>query len=144
MNDFWKRWLTVWAWGVILFGLLLAGAGFAATDALAMKTFQLFGVAPFQPDMMHRFSIGLMGAVTMGWGITYAAAFRALHHLSAPQAAPIWRHLTAGSLLWYLIDSWISVANSVAFNAVSNTVVIVLYLIPALRSGVMTRVCVGQ
>jgi hypothetical protein len=137
VTDFWKRWLTAWAWGVIAFGLLLVGAGFAATDTLAMETFRLFGVAPFAPDAMHRFSIGLMGAVTMGWGITYLAAFRALHLLSEPQAAPIWRNLTMGTLLWYVIDSWISVANGVGMNAVSNTLLLVLFLIPVLRSGVM-------
>lgn len=137
MNDFWKRWLTAWACGVILFGLVLAGAGFAATDMLAMKTFQLFGVTAFAPDAMHRFSIGLMGAVTMGWGMTFLVAFRALHNLECSQAAPIWRQLTVVALLWYVIDSWISVANGVGMNAVSNTLVVALFLIPVMQSGVM-------
>lgn len=35
MSAFWRSWLNVWAWVVIVFGLVLAGGGLDATDTVA-------------------------------------------------------------------------------------------------------------
>jgi hypothetical protein len=132
-----KDWLSLWSLGVILFGLVLAGAGFAATDGIAAFIHNVMGPAPFAPSPSLRFSIGLMGAVTMGWGGTLYVAFKALHSLGRAQAAPIWRMLIGVVLAWYGIDSAISAATGFWMNAVSNTLLTILLLIPILRSGVM-------
>jgi hypothetical protein len=137
MSSFWQKYLSLWSGLVIIFGIVLAGAGFAATDGIALAIFQLFGAPAFTPDSIHRFSIGLMGAVTMGWGGTFYVAFQALHRLPGTDAAPLWRTLTIVALAWYVIDSVISVATGVAFNAVSNTLLIALYLVAMFASGVM-------
>ena len=89
MGKLWKDWLMAWAIGVTLFGMVLAGGAFAATDMLTRTLFQLFGSPlPLLMDEHHRFAIGLMGAVTMGWGLTYIAAFKALFALEPAKAAP--------------------------------------------------------
>lgn len=138
MGKLWKDWLMVWAIGVTLFGLVLAGGAFAATDMLTRTLFQLFGSPlPLLMDEHHRFAIGLMGAVTMGWGLTYIAAFKALFALEPAKAAPIWRMMLLGSLIWFVIDSTISVATGIWMNAVSNTILLVLLLIPVIKSGIL-------
>ena len=117
MNRFWQNWLTIWAAGVTIFGLVLAGGAFAATDGLTRMLFELFGMPiPAQPDAHHRFAIGLMGAVTMGWG----------------------RFILFASFVWYAIDSWISVATGFWMNAISNTLLLVMLLIPLLGSGMLS------
>lgn len=139
MNRFWQNWLTIWAAGVTIFGLILAGGAFAATDGLTRMLFELFGMPiPAQPDPHHRFAIGLMGAVTMGWGLTYFATFKALHALPSDHAAPAWRFILFASFVWYAIDSWISVATGFWTNAVSNTLLLVMLLIPLLGSGMLS------
>lgn len=138
MSKVWQNWLSAWAVFVTLFGLVLAGGAFAATDGLISMLFTLFGnPLPADLDPHHRFAIGLMGAVTMGWGLTYFGAFKALFALDKVTAAPIWRYLLMVSLVWYVIDSAISIATGFLMNAVSNTLLIVLFLIPLVKSGAL-------
>lgn len=138
MSKYWQNWLTLWAGLVTVFGLVLAGGAFTATDGMTQTLFALFGnPLPADIDHHHRFAIGLMGAVTMGWGLTYFATFKALFALETTKAVPIWRLVLLGSLVWYVIDSTISVATGIWMNAVSNTLVVVLLLIPLARSGAL-------
>ena len=138
MNVFWQKWLNAWALLVTIFGLVLAGGAFAATDGLTAALFTVLGnPLPVDIDAHHRFAIGLMGAVTMGWGLTYWTAFKALFALEPATAAPIWRSLFGVSLVWYVVDSAISVATGFWMNAVSNTIVMVLFLIPLVKSGAL-------
>lgn len=133
-----QKWFSAWAILVTLFGLVLAGGAFAATDGLTAALFNLFGnPLPTDMDAHHRFAIGLMGAVTMGWGLTYFAAFKALFALEPATAAPIWRLMLVASLIWYVVDSVISVATGIWLNAVSNTVVIGLLLAAMAKGGVL-------
>jgi hypothetical protein len=138
MNKYWQNWFLAWAIFVALFGLVLAGGAFAATDGLTRALFTLFGnPMPDAPDPLHRFAIGLMGAVTMGWGLTFFGAFKALFELEPAKAAPIWRWILLTSLIWYVVDSTISVATGFWMNAVSNTIVMLLLLIPMVKSDAM-------
>lgn len=133
-----QKWFSAWAVLVTLFGLVLAGGAFAATDGLTAALFNLFGnPLPTDMDAHHRFAIGLMGAVTMGWGLTYFAAFKALFALEPATAAPIWRLMLFASLIWYVVDSVISVATGIWLNAVSNTLVIGLLLAAMIKGGVL-------
>jgi hypothetical protein len=83
---------------------------------------------PDDMDNLHRFSIGLMGAVTMGWGMTLYVAFQAAHLMDAAHAPRIWRNITVVALIWYAVDSYISVMTGYWLNAVSNTAILALYL----------------
>jgi hypothetical protein len=137
MSAFWRNWLNAWAWVVIVFGLVLAGGGLDATDTVAEAAFAIVGGgAPLEWTPHLRFSVALMGAVTMGWGVTYLALFMAAHRLGA-DAAPVWRLATIGMVAWFVIDSALSVATGFWMNAVSNTGLAIGYLVPVLASGAM-------
>ena len=121
-----------------MFGLVLTGGAFAATDGLTTMLFTLFGnPLPTDIDAHHRIAVGLMDAVTMGWGLTYFGAFKALHALDPATAAPIWRYLILASSVWFVLDSANSITTGFWMNAVSNTVLIILFLIPLVKSGAM-------
>lgn len=140
MNVFWQKWLNAWALLVTVFGLVLAGGAFATTDGLTAALFALFGnPLPVDIDAHHRFAIGLMGAVTMGWGLTYWTAFKALFALEPATAAPIWRSLLFAGMVWFVIDSTISIATGFWMNAVSNTFLIIMLMIPLFKSSVLHR-----
>jgi hypothetical protein len=138
MAKIWQNWFSAWAIGVFFFGLVLAGGAFGATDGLTQALFSLFGnPVPDDAGAHYRFSVGLMGAVTMGWGLTFWVAFKALNMVDPAQAAPLWRKLTLFTLVWYFVDSYISVATGFWMNAVSNTIVMALFFVPLFKSGVM-------
>ncbi len=140
MTKFWQRWLTLWCIGVGLFGLILYGVAFSATTGPAAALFAAFGnPLPPEPDRYLRFATSLMGAVTAGWSITFYAAFRVAWTLEGGQRAAIWRVLTIGVGTWYLIDSYASLMTGFALNVVSNTVVVVAYLIPVFAAGALSR-----
>ena len=138
MTAFWKGWLNLWCLGVALLGLVLAGAAFEATDGPVRMLLAIWGGPPYDPDAHHRFSYGLSGAVTFGWSLSLYAAIRAATMLG-DAGTPIWRIVGISALLWFAIDSSISVATGFWPNAVANTVFLTLFFVPLLASGVLRR-----
>ncbi|WP_421931097.1 hypothetical protein [Phenylobacterium sp.] len=137
MTRFWRTWMTGWCWGVALFGLVLAGAGLEATSGPTRLIFGLLdGPEALELNAQMRFSVALMGAVTLGWALTLLAAIGAAHQLGE-RARTTWRGITASLLVWYVLDSSLSVATGFGLNAVSNTVIFAAFLVPILRGGVL-------
>lgn len=137
MPKIWKSWLNVWAGAVVVFGLVLAGGGLDATDQPAEFLLTLLGGgAPLDWTDHLRFSVALMGAVTIGWGITFAAAFDAAHRLG-DAAAPVWRMITVAVAVWFVIDGALSIATGFALNVVSNTALLIGYLLPVIATGAL-------
>jgi hypothetical protein len=140
MAKVWQNWFSAWAIGVVLFGLALAGGAFEATDGPLRALLTLFGnPLPELMDAQHRFAYGLMGAVSMGWGLTFWVLFKALALIDSAAAAPLWQKLTLSVIVWYVIDGAISIATGFWMNAVSNTILLALYLIPLFKSGALRR-----
>lgn len=139
MSGFWRNWMNGWCWGVALFGLVLAGAGLEATSGPTRLIFGLLnGPESLELNAQMRFSVALMGAVTLGWALTLRAALGAAHQLGE-HAGPTWRGITASLLVWYVVDSALSVATGFGLNAVSNSVILAAFLLPILRAGVLGR-----
>ena len=123
--------LTLWCWSVIAFGAVFAASAIPALDMPTrlfydLVSWPLDGVGGWAEPV--RFTAALLGAVTMGWGLTALALVdvAARHQdLAARQA------LTRSILIWYLIDSGISVILGVPGNAVSNTAIVGAYLLAA-------------
>lgn len=136
LSRFWQHWLYAWCAGVALFGLVLAGAAFEATSGPTRMIFTLLNgeLADLNPPL--RFSIALLGAVTFGWSLTFAAAIAAAVQLDR-SARAIWRVLTASVAAWYVIDSSLSIATGFGLNAVPNTAILAGFLLPLVRSGVL-------
>lgn len=124
MSLFWKNGLVVWAIFVTLFGLIIAGGGWAATDGLARAIFHLLGGDTFPgEDRTFRASVGLMGAVTFGWGLTLLAVVR--YVTKAPeQRRALLGPVTLAMVVWCVLDSSLSILNGFALNAVSNLLIL--------------------
>ena len=137
MTRFWSNWLLVWCWGVLAFGALLATAAVPGLDGAMRVLFGLFAGNPETAATFDlpavRFGLGLQGALTIGWAMTMFAVLQAAKTIGAP----IWRSLTFALLAWYVIDSAISVSTGFWPNAVSNTALMVAYLIPVLASSAL-------
>lgn len=139
MSGFWRNWLTVWCWVVGLFGLGLLGGGLEATSSPVRLLFWILNSAePLDLNAQMRFSLAVMGAVTIGWSITLAAAIQAAILLDE-RGRPIWLFLVGAVTCWFVIDTPMSIVTGYAMNAVPNTLILVAFLLPILRSGVLKR-----
>ena len=139
MTGFWRNWLRGWCWAVGLFGVVLLGGAFEATSGPTRLFFGVLqGPAELDLDAQMRFTLAVLGAVTLGWGLTLLAVTEAAHQLGAA-GRPTWTAVTGAVAIWYLIDSGLSIATGYGVNALSNTIFLAAYLLPVLRSGVLAR-----
>lgn len=130
MNGKWQAQMQLWCGAVMIFGLVLIGGAFEATSAGVNALFAILdGPGPMTWDPVLCFSLALMGAVTLGWGATVLAVVRGTAGMPAAQALALWRGITTALLLWYVVDSALSVATGFWRNALSNTVLIGWYLL---------------
>jgi hypothetical protein len=145
MSNFYKNWLNLWAWGVVLFGVILALCAFPSTEGPTRLFYEyvLGNPMPTQPDQHFRFAMGLMGCISVGWGLTFRAAFAAGHELIGEASRTFWRAIMGAAAIWFFTDSYVSIHTGFWRNAVSNSVLAVLFLIPLIRSGVL-RGCAAK
>lgn len=131
-------WMTGWCAAVGLFGLILVGGGFEATSGPIRLFFNILG-GPGDLDLNPhmRFILAILGAVTIGWGLTLLAVIQAANQLEKEASKSIWIGIAASIVIWYVIDSSLSIATGFWLNAVSNTIFSATFLIPVIRSGIL-------
>lgn len=130
MSDMNTAPLKLFAWIVIIFGAVLCLAGFTATLAPVEFLYKILHPGPAEAiwgDYL-RFSTGLMGAVTLGWGLTVLALAKHSSAMSATTAKAVWNSVTNGLIIWFVVDGIISISNGFWVNAVSNTIISLIYL----------------
>jgi hypothetical protein len=141
MSAFWKNWLTLWCIGAGLFGAVLYLAGFPATTWATDQFLHLIGNPwPANPGKHLHFAFGLMGAITIGWMITFHTLVRAAWSLDQATARPLWRGAALSIVVWYVIDGYVSIATGFPLNVVSNTVLAGAILWPIWQQGFRGRV----
>lgn len=135
MSAFWRVWLIVWCGGVFIFGAVLAGGAFEATSGPVRLVYEgLQGAGPLNLDPAMRFSLAVMGGVSIGWAMTMLLVILAAIELG-DGARSIWVALTLGLATWFVIDSSLSVATGFALNVVPNIVLMATYLVAVVASG---------
>ncbi len=136
MSDFWKTWLNLMCGVVVLFGLIMAGGALPATELPARLLFEWQNQGPLPIDRAARVSLGVLGGVMCGWGVTLYAAFGAAHMIGRP-ATQVWRLVLASIIFWFVVDSSLSVLTGFALNAVMNVGFLIGYVLPIVASGVL-------
>ena len=140
MNGKWQAQMQLWCGAVMIFGLVLMGGAFEATSAGVSALFAILdGPGPMTWDPVLRFSLALMGAVTLGWGATVLAVVRGTGDMAGAQALALWRGITIALLLWYVVDSALSVATGFWRNVLPNTVLMGWYLLLVARHPARAR-----
>lgn len=95
------------------------------------------GTGGFDLVPAMRFSLGVLGAVSIGWSITLLAAVRAANQLDRLSGRPLWAMITASVVCGYLIDSTLSIATGFWMNAIPDTILLAAFLVPVVRCGAM-------
>lgn len=140
MTDFQKNWLRASGVGVILFGVLIALFAFPATEAPMRIFFTLLGKPlPDDPGAHFRFAMGLMGFISVGWGLTLIVSMEAAHHLTGAIATRFWRGILWAVVIWFVADGMASIYTGYPRNVISNSLLAILLLVPMLSSGVLKQ-----
>lgn len=135
MSAFWRIWLILWCGGVFVFGAVLAGGAFEATSGPVRLVYEgLQGAGPLNLDPAMRFTLAVMGGVSIGWAMTMLLVILAAIELG-DRARPIWVALTIGLATWFVVDSSLSVATGFALNVIPNIVLMATFMIAVLASG---------
>ena len=129
---FWIRWLIAASVGVIAFGLMLAL--FPNMPLLQPINDQLGTVFSLDPSWagfrsFQRWIYGTWGATIAGWGLL--VLFTVWLPLRNKERWA-WYALTTSLLLWYLVDSGLSLYFRITGNIVLNTLFLVIFGIPLL------------
>lgn len=139
MSGFWRGWFAVWCVSIGLFGAVLSGGAFEATSCpvrFVLASLRGPGEALFDPAL--RFSLAVMGAVSIGWAVTLFAVVRAAIDLGE-RGRPLWNAISAGMVSWFVIDSTLSVATGFGLNVVPNLVLAGMYVVGLVGSGALKR-----
>ena len=128
---FWQRWLVGVGGLVAAFGVFMALLN--GTPLFALFNDQIDPVfwdgqaVPAAGLAFRGWVYGAWGATVAGWGVL--VAFLALYPFKQRERWA-WNALVAALGLWYLLDTGVSLYGGVIFNAVFNTLLLVLAGLP--------------
>jgi hypothetical protein len=131
--SFWQIWLFAVGALLTVFGIVMAFfSGTAVFELFNSQVDPVFWRTEDIADNARRFQqwiYGVLGATVAGWGVfvTFVA-----HYPFRKKEKWSWDCLVVGLLLWYLTDTAISLNFKVYFNAVFNTVLLVLVMLPVI------------
>lgn len=139
MSAFWRAYFGVFCLSLVLFGAVLSAGAFAPSSgpvALLMTLLSGGEAIAFTPAL--RFSLGLMGAITIGWAVMIYGVMRVAFTLGS-QGRQLWDAITSGLIAWYVIDGICSIATGFALNIIPNTALAGMYLVGLTQSGALKR-----
>jgi len=130
--DFWTKWLILIGLLLVLFGLALAVFNQSLLFEILFNSnvdpvFWGLAAVPPASQNFQRWAYAVLGATVAGWGVflTFLAYFP--FHKKELWA---WNCILVGMLVWYFPDTILSMLYGVVFNAVFNTLLLVLILLP--------------
>ncbi len=136
MSRSYKSWLDAMCGVVVLFGFIMAGGALPATEWPARLLFEWQNQGPLEIGRAARVTLGVLGGVMCGWGVTLYAAFQAAHMIG-DRGAHIWRLILASLIFWFVVDSSLSIATGFALNALMNVGFLLAFVVPIGLSGVL-------
>jgi hypothetical protein len=130
---FWQRWLFVVGVLISVFGVLMALlSGTPIFDLFNRQIDPAFwGNNPVEANArtFQQWLYGVWGATIAGWGIFLAFI---AHYPFRHKERWAWNCLVAGLTVWFILDTSLSINYRVYFNALFNTVLIILVALPLL------------
>jgi len=118
---------------------VLAGGAFEATSApvrWVLESLQGPGEVVFDPTL--RFSLAVMGCVSIGWAACMLAVMLVAFSVGE-KARPLWAAITFGVVVWFITDSALSAATGFGLNIVPNTILLATYVVGVLAGGAFRK-----
>lgn len=129
--SFWQRWLFVYGLMISIFGVFMAF--FSGTIFFELFNNQInpvfWGVEniPATTRTFQGWLYGVSGSIMTGWGIFLT--FIAYYPFKMKEKWS-WNCLISGLLVWFVMDTSISVYFNVYFNVLFNSLIFILGLLP--------------
>ncbi|RMD97916.1 MAG: hypothetical protein D6814_08585 [Calditrichaeota bacterium] len=128
--QFWRKWLFVVAIALMFMGLAMVGLsllpGILPGDPF-IAAFWRGQAPPFEAARLYHWLIGVWGATIAGWGLVLAFLVQVPVRRKEKWA---WQCLLSAVLVWYPLDTFLSLHFGVVANAILNTVILGLILSP--------------
>jgi hypothetical protein len=130
--DFWRRWLALVSWALVVFGLGLALFNQAPLFDLMFNdrinpAFWRGGTITPEAKGFQQWIYGVLGAVLAGWAVLMALLVK---HAFSLKERWVWRSLALGIGVWFVVDSVLSLYFGVAFNALINLLLLLALGVP--------------
>ena len=133
---FWQKWLLVLGSVIVAFGLALAV--FNQTPVFNVlfnrqinPTFWAEADITPQIRAFQQWIYGVLGATMAGWGVFIVFI---VHEPFRRRERWAWNCLAVGVGLWFVVDTALSIAANVIFNAAFNLLLVVLIAPPLLAT----------
>lgn len=129
---FWQKWLFGFGLYLAVFGLIMALFSQSRLMDIVFNsqidpTFWDLPGPSAAASEFQAFVYGVLGATITGWGIFIAFIARYPFKAKEPWA---WYCIATGVIVWFLVDTAISLRFGVRFNVMVNTLFVVLALLP--------------
>ena len=133
---FWQRWLFIAGLIIIIFGLLMAFLNQTRPFDLLFNNqinpiFWGVRAVPEEVVVFQSWIYGVLGATVAGWGVFLAFI---AHYPFKNKERWAWNCVALGMLLWFTVDTAISLYFGVIFNALFNTILLIAVLLPLILS----------
>jgi len=129
--SFWQRWLLIVGIGVSAFGIMMAlSSGTSLFDLFNRQIDPAFwgaGSVDHGAKEFQKWVYGVWGATIASWGIFLVFI---AHYSFSKKEKWAWNCLVLGLLVWFVLDTFISLNYKVYFNAVFNTGLLILAGLP--------------
>ncbi len=131
--SFWLRWLLVVSSVITVFGALMAlSSGTPPFDLFNHQIDPAFwgaNTAGEGAKLFQQWVYGIWGATIAGWGVFMIFI---VSHAFRQREKWAWGCLAAGTLVWFVLDTTLSLNYRVYFNAAFNAAVLILVALPLL------------
>ncbi|MCF8287872.1 MAG: hypothetical protein K9I59_07425 [Chlorobium sp.] len=129
-RHFWWQWMVFASWGVIATGLAMV-----VLPDVMNRFFSLlfFSVKDHYPSFGKpasdyiTFAHGMLGSVMAGWGVALLGVLYGPFRSGSPDG---WRSVAYSVILWFALDTSVSLAYGLWQNALLNLIIAELYVIP--------------
>jgi hypothetical protein len=129
--DFWQKWLFVVSLAIFLFGVGMAlFSGTPLFDVFHRQIDPAFWQTTPDETNIRLFQgwvYGVWGATLAGWGV-FLAFIAAFPFRAREKWA--WNCMAVGLMVWFMLDTGVSLAYGVVFNVVVNTILLILAGLP--------------
>jgi hypothetical protein len=139
--ELYRRWLLVMGGALVVFGVVMSTTSatpvFEPFNRLIDPAF--WPARPPDPGAVgfRAWAYGVWGATIAGWGVAIALL---AHTPFARRERWAWWAVAAGTCLWFVLDTAVSLAHGVTFNVAFNLALLVIVGIPL----VATRELAGR
>jgi hypothetical protein len=134
MKGFWRTWLIVAAAITGAAGVAFAAVAAAGASGILDSIFDLL----FMPGEMDvpagnagSFAMGVTGAVLAGWATTMLVMLSSRRVCAMPET---WWALTAGLVVWFVVDGIVSITAGASGNVVLNLGFVALFAPPLIAT----------